>query len=317
MKNNLKSKCPCCINQIVVNGINDIPTIAPWMIKYFPKGYEEAKLYTPGSGEKVHFKCPFCNRIKSNKISIYSLYYKKTISCVCSDGISYPEKFVYNLLEQLNLEFIFQYTPEWGNHKRYDFYFIYNNEKYIIETDGEQHFKDSMFSSYENIHKNDTTKDKMAVLNNVNLIRIDCSISNVEYIKNNIIHTELNNLFDLKNINWEQCELFATSNFIKNVCDFTSQNMNLSFNKIANHFKIAPSTVRKYIKFGDRLGWIDYENKLNSTEIDNSNLIKTLGIKRQYVENSKGLYSMKQSLKKIIEEDNKRRSEEIFYKFLY
>ena len=174
-----------------------------------------------------------------------------------------------------------------------------------------------MFSSYENIHKNDTTKDEMAILNKVNLIRIDCRVSNVEYIKNNIMHTELNNLFDLKNINWEQCELFATNNFIKNVCDFTSQNMNLSFNKIANHFKIAPSTVRKYIKYGDRLGWINYEEKLNNTEIDNSNQIKTLDVKKQYVENSKGLYSMKQSLKEIIEDDNKKRSEEIFYKFLY
>ena len=37
----------------------------------------------------------------------------------------------------------------------------------------------------------------------------------------------------------------------------------------------------------------------------------------KYVENSKGLYSMKQSLKEIIEDDNKKRSEEIFYKFLY
>ena len=149
-----------------------------------------------------------------------------------------------------------------------------------------------MFSSYENIHKNDTTKDEMAIL-------------------------KVNREEEFAPVNWEQCELFATNNFIKNVCDFTSQNMNLSFNKIANQFKIAPSTVRKYIKYGDRLGWINYEEKLNNTEIDNSNQIKTLDVKKQYVENSKGLYSMKQSLKEIIEDDNKKRSEEIFYKFLY
>ena len=39
-------RCACCSNSVVVEGINDIPTTAPWMVDYFPGGYEEAKRYT-------------------------------------------------------------------------------------------------------------------------------------------------------------------------------------------------------------------------------------------------------------------------------
>ena len=59
--------CPvCCRNpQIVVKGINDIPTTAPWMIPYFQGGYEEAKLYTFSSSYKINPICPDCGNIKN------------------------------------------------------------------------------------------------------------------------------------------------------------------------------------------------------------------------------------------------------------
>lgn len=38
--------CSCCAGITVVEGINDISTTAPWMVNFFPKGYEQAKLYT-------------------------------------------------------------------------------------------------------------------------------------------------------------------------------------------------------------------------------------------------------------------------------
>lgn len=46
--------CPACGNipKIVVQGINDIPTTAPWMIPYFQGGYDEAKKYNKTSHKK-------------------------------------------------------------------------------------------------------------------------------------------------------------------------------------------------------------------------------------------------------------------------
>lgn len=44
--------CSCCAGKTVVEGINDIPTVAPYMVKYFQGGYDEAKLYSIGSKKK-------------------------------------------------------------------------------------------------------------------------------------------------------------------------------------------------------------------------------------------------------------------------
>ena len=66
---------------------------------------------------------------------------------VCSDGVSYPNKYVRNLLKQLPIENLeYEWKPEWGKQYSYDNYFIYNEKEYIVEADGAQHFKDSIFS---------------------------------------------------------------------------------------------------------------------------------------------------------------------------
>ena len=55
---NTNAGCPCCIGRVVVEGINDIPTTASWMVKYFLGGYKEAKLYTRSSDKKIFPICP-------------------------------------------------------------------------------------------------------------------------------------------------------------------------------------------------------------------------------------------------------------------
>jgi hypothetical protein len=79
---------------VTVKGINDIKTTAPWMVKYF-YNEKEAEAYTKSSRNKIKIKCPDCGRTKDNKVSISSIYYKKSISCICSDKTSYPEKFIF------------------------------------------------------------------------------------------------------------------------------------------------------------------------------------------------------------------------------
>lgn len=98
--------CPVCSNIKVVQGINDIPTTNPEMIKYFQGGVEEAKLYHSGSTQKIYPKCPECGRIHNKLVSITNLKLYG-FQCICSDGISYPEKFVINLLDQCNINYVF------------------------------------------------------------------------------------------------------------------------------------------------------------------------------------------------------------------
>ena len=108
--------CSCCCGNEVVLGINTIWDTDRWMVDL---GVSEgdAKKYRKSSNKKINVTCPHCKRIK--KCSINKIYYRKSIGCVCRDGVSYPEKFIYSVLNQLNIRFQSQLTKttfEWcGN----------------------------------------------------------------------------------------------------------------------------------------------------------------------------------------------------------
>lgn len=255
--------CPVCCDfiQLVVEGINDIPTTAPWMVKYFQGGYNEAKLYTIGSAKRIYPICSDCGEVKKNSIPVNKIYRDKSISCACSDKISYPEKFMYNFLKQLGIDFIYQLTKtnyKWCDNYRYDFYVPAIN--CIIETHGIQHYEESSRGrSLQEEQENDRLKKQLAKNNGINnYIVIDCRHSELEYIKNNILHSKLNKLFDLSNINWNNIEQQTLSNLIKLVCSFKNNNPNLTTTSICKEFGLARITVIKYLKKGTGLGWCNY-----------------------------------------------------------
>ena len=150
------------------------------MIPYFLGGYEEAKQYMANSNKKILMKCPDCGNTKM--IKIYQLKQTHSISCPCNDGFSFPEKFFLSLLNQTNLEYEFQKKFDWcifynpyKNKKmtgRYDFYIKSLN--LIIETDGGWHKKDNKLSgqSKEESLFIDNEKDKLALINGINVVRI-------------------------------------------------------------------------------------------------------------------------------------------------
>ena len=54
-----------------------------------------------------------------------------------------------NVLNYLNIDFktqVSKNTFNWCKNYRYDFYFELNNEKYIIETHGGQHYEEGFYS---------------------------------------------------------------------------------------------------------------------------------------------------------------------------
>lgn len=259
--------CVCCANQVVIEGINDIPTTDPWMIPYFQGGYDEAKLYTHVSNKKLKFKCLDCGRVKDKLMAINTLYNRKSISCICNDGISYPEKFIYSILEQLNITFVFQLTNknfEWCNKYKYDFYFELDNKKYIIEADGKFHkFDNNMNGQTKEESKSiDDEKDRLAEEHEIEVIRINCELSDLCFIKNKVLKSKLNKLFNLKQIKWSKCEDFALSNLVKKVCKIKRDNPDISTIEIGKTIKIHQSTVIRYLKKGNEIwDWVNYDSK--------------------------------------------------------
>jgi len=265
--------CACCDGKIIVEHINSIVanTETHWMIPYFQGGYDEAKGFSKGSHTKLIFKCPDCGRIRNKLITIKTLNRTHSIGCSCSDGKSYPEKFMFSVLEQLNIEFETELSPEWckyyvdNNIKsgRYDFYFEYDNKKYIVETDGEWHVKDNTMSGQTKEESNeiDDYKDELAREHNIVPIRIDCDKSELNYIKDSILSSKLNDLFDFSKVNWLKSHEFALSNLVKIVCEYKKNNTDLINLYIGKIMKLSHVTIITYLKQGSELGWINYNAK--------------------------------------------------------
>lgn len=262
--------CACCRDnpQIVVEGINDIPTTAPWMVKFFQGGYDEAKKYTCNSGRKIYPICPDCGNIRDKLVKIYHIYSNHSIGCVCGDGKKYPEKFMYSVLKQLNIEFKTQYSPKWAGKKAYDFYFKLNNKEYIIEMDGSFHYVNNSMNGQtkEKSQRKDEIKNKLAEEHDIKVIRINCNYENdnkMEYIKYNILKSELNDIFNFKNINWIQCDKFSiSSNLKKQVCDYWDSRKESETTKdLANRFSLGRNTIISYLKDGTKYKWCNYNPK--------------------------------------------------------
>lgn len=252
--------CPYCAGRIIVNGVNDMVTVAPWMVEYLVNK-EDAYKYRATSTSYTDFKCIYCGHIKNYQIQ--NVYYHGFCCPVCSCGISYPNRIGHSLLSFLPVDnYITEYSPEWIGNRRYDNYFEYKGNKYILEMDGGFHYTDNNLSgqSYKEIKEIDETKDILAIKHGIIVIRIDCSKANIIDISNNILNSELSNVFDLSNIDWNEVDKKATSNLLKEICDYY-ENISIDTVEIAKKFNIGVSTVYTYIKKGVSLGFCTYNKE--------------------------------------------------------
>jgi hypothetical protein len=104
----------------------------------------------------------------------------------------------------------------------------------------------------------DNEKDGLAKEQGYYVIRIDCKISDMEYIKNSILtKKDMSKLFDLDKINWNKCHEFACSSRIKEACNLWN-NGTTDIKQIAKIMNMHCGTINKYLKQGYFLKWCDY-----------------------------------------------------------
>lgn len=254
--------CPVCNNRIALKGYNDISKTHPDFLKYF-NDINDAYNNRWGSHKKVLFKCPDCGNIEYKVIKNVII---QGYSCSsCGDYISYPNKYIRCFIKQLDVENVnFEYSPKWAEGYFYDSYFEYKNKKYIIEMDGDFHFKDNRMNNQtkEKAKSLDIYKNKLARNNNVNIIRIDARKSDSTFIKNNIKNSIIAFLFDLSKVDWDKCDKFATSNYVKNFCEFYEKNKLIySKKEMYSIWGISKSTFKRYIDQGIKFGWCTYDKE--------------------------------------------------------
>ena len=204
-----------------------------------------------GTNNRIKVKCKICdNEWYATPDSLVN----KGIGChICAKGVSYPNKFMKNLLllfkdvigkieeeKQLN-----KINKNWtlGKHK-FDFLI---NEKIVIEMDGGLH------KNYLDIDK---LKDEFAKKNNLEMIRINCDYPSIktrfEFIKNNTLNSKLGKILSLDKITneqWEKINEKSITTYKKEIYDFYIKNQNMSYKEIAKVFNKHPNTISKIINF--------------------------------------------------------------------
>ena len=84
--------------------------------------------------EKYYVECPNCKIVSNEKKYLRDIL--QGYSCkFCSDGISIPNKFMYDLLTQLNENFESEYSPYYFRNKQ-SVDFLLTNYNIILEMDG-------------------------------------------------------------------------------------------------------------------------------------------------------------------------------------
>lgn len=285
--------CPMCNGgtNIVVIGVNDMWTTNPELASLLADP-EDGYKYTQSSNAEVPWRCKDCGEItkpkKISKVKLRGLFCGR-----CSDKKSLPNRIMYNLLSELNVDFSTEKIFDWckftykGKNKYgiYDFYFKLNNKEYIVEMDGRWHNHDNQMSGQTKEYSKyvDEQKDILAKEHNIIVIRINSDPSTTNNIKNNIIRSELNNLFDLSNINWNKCFYKSVTPIMKKVCnDFNS---GLSVKELSVKYNKDVATIMKFLDIGTSSNLCAYNhngNKIKVVSINNKMIFDSLNEAAKY-----------------------------------
>lgn len=252
-------KCPVCAGKRVLVGCNDLATTDPEIIEFL-LDKEDGQRYTRCSHKQVWVVCPYCGYKKFMRVE--ELVFNGGLSCPrCSDGLSYPNKFAYNVFEQINEqynEYQSEYSPDWAGQMRYDNYILLKDgREIIIEMDGGFHYNDYGKRSAQN----DAIKDTLAKEHGIKVIRINCFYSKIterfELVKNGLID-KLKEYFDLSNVNWKFAHEIGISNRLIEVVNYYNEHPFVTNQQIADRFHINVVTVWHYLIVGEEIGLCTY-----------------------------------------------------------
>lgn len=253
------TRCPFCAGNKVLKGFNDLWTTHPEIANCLVD--KEIGYRVSYSGHsKQDFICPRCGcRIEGVRVRD-AIRYNLSCPC-CSDGISYPERFVSNMLRQLKMTYKHDGKFDWSGLKRYDFYI--KDLSLIIETHGEQHYDNNKMWDKTPIDQqaNDQYKMELAISNGIkHYIVLDCRESNADFIKSSILNSGLANMLDLSLVDWNKCGIDSCKSNIVMACDLWNGGIR-SPKEISEIMCLTRTTIINYLNKGAKYGICDYDGK--------------------------------------------------------
>lgn len=267
-KNHL-SACPVCNGRQIGDGSEFKNSIwANECARNIWKQYVDENFmqtHMPYSKDEISIPCPDCGVIKNTTVN--AITSAGRLACKCGDSNSYPNKFVFNVIQQLKLSCECEYIPDWAPEFRYDCYLKEKN--IIIENHGLQHYEYVGFGrSLEEEQENDRIKEELAMNNNIyKYIVLDCRKSTIEWIKKSIMNSELPNLYHFTeyDIDWMEADKYATKNIIKQMCQEWENG--LAIEDAAVKYGRAVTTIQDWLRKGFNFGWCSYDPSFLKTKV--------------------------------------------------
>ena len=241
-------EAPKYLNSIWASEYKDL--FAPHMTE------EQLKSIMPNHSKKIGLLCPSCGE---TKMMSPNTFLRKGLGCMCGDGQSFPNKFVYHVLKQLKVEVQQEYSPEWGYRLRYDDYLRQYN--IIIENHGIQHYEECPLTTRSLVEEqeNDLIKYNLAKEHGINdYIVIDCRQPTTQWIKNSIMTSRLPQILNFAepDIDWVEATVYATHSLVKDAAEMFNDGEKIC--EIATELQKDEHTIRIWLKRAAQLGWCSY-----------------------------------------------------------
>jgi hypothetical protein len=232
---------------------------------------KDGSLYGRYSSKKLWWKCPKCGtKVKRSPESFNDNF----VCRICSDGISYPNKFFATFLREANIDYEPEKVFSWSKFEgkscfRYDFYI--ESKNMIVEVMGSQHYpRENKFfnQDYKTIHSLDIEKEKLAILNNIGkYVKIDCRISNHLFMKKSITE-EMQTFFDLSDINWETIIANSLKSKVIEICEYYNSHTDVTIARLKRYFNTSYKVISESLKLGNKIGLNSYgKNKHHMIQI--------------------------------------------------
>ena len=262
--------CPICSHKLIIPEINSLWAERPDLRIYIAEDSIEFTKHTTQKSEKhINIKCPDCGFTQKIRTDHFT---NGHFSCpVCSDNISYPNKmlrvFLIKLKEEAKIEnLVFEkYERINGRRSWYDASFSYQGKNYFCEIDGGYHRRQTNRGVLEDTQKRDKEKDEYAKNKGIKLIRIPIVISDFKEFKEQILKSELSQIFNLNSFDWRDCvEEYIKIKFKgrdKAIAETIALNSGkYTIAEYAYIFKMSAPSVKNIFKKGVELQWCQEED---------------------------------------------------------
>ncbi len=258
--------CPICEeeqnkkNKLPDNTKNLVSEVRPDLIKFF-KDKNLASKRGINSKEKTWFKCPECGEEEFTSVRTFC---KRAHPCKNCDNkaVSMPNKILRALFQQTKNNFNYtklEWSPDWAGLYRYDGYFeTFEGDKVAIEMHGQQHYKEVQNWDRGSFER-DKIKIDLAKEHNIKLIIIDCRESLFEFIKANILKSELSNYINFNEIDWVKIMEASSKPIMKEIADYFTSGMTTG--EIRKETGFDYHTIRTALQNATEIGWCNYSAK--------------------------------------------------------